>query len=184
VLLKGNKIVIVDVLDVMPPRPSQFEEVQGQIRTKLNADKLQQVLTSKANELIAKAKSSDLKKAAKEMGLEVKSPDAFTRNGAVEGAGGASTFVDAFTKPVNSVIGPFSAQGSVVVAQITEHQEANMGDFATQRDSIRDELRNTRARERGEVFAAGLRKRLEQEKKIKVNNDVVQRILSAYTTRS
>jgi peptidyl-prolyl cis-trans isomerase D len=184
VVLKGNKIVIVDVLDVMPARPATFEDVQGQIRSKLNAEKLQQVLTAKANELLAKAKSSDLKKAAKEMGLEVKSPDAFTRNGAVEGAGSASTFADAFTKPVNSLVGPLSAQGSQLVAQVVEHVEANMADFPVQRDGIRDELRNLKAREREEIFTAGLRKRLEAEKKIRVNNDVVKQILEGYTSRS
>jgi len=185
VVLKGNKIVVADVMDVMPARPAAFEDVQGQIQSKLNAEKLQQVLTQKANELLAKAKTTgDLKKAAKEMGLEVKSPDAFTRTGAVEGAGSASTFIDAFTKPANSMIGPYAAQGSVVVAQIVERVEANMAEFATQRDSIRDELRNTRAREREEIFAAGLRKRLEAEKKIQVHNDVVKRILDSYTSRS
>jgi len=185
VVLKGNKIVVADVMDVMPARPAAFEDVQGQIQSKLNAEKLQQVLTQKANELLAKAKTTgDLKKAAKEMGLEVKSPDAFTRTGAVEGAGSASTFIDAFTKPANSMIGPYAAQGSVVVAQIVERVEANMSEFATQRDSIRDELRNTRAREREEIFAAGLRKRLEAEKKIQVHNDVVKRILDSYTSRS
>jgi hypothetical protein len=118
------------------------------------------------------------------MGLEVKSPDAFTRTGAVEGAGSASTFMDAFTKPVNSLIGPYAAQGSVVVAQIVDRSDANMAEFPTQRDGIRDELRNLRAREREEIFAAGLRQRLEAEKKIKVNNDVVKRILDSYTNRS
>jgi peptidyl-prolyl cis-trans isomerase D len=184
VVLKGNKIVIADVLDEMPARPASFEDVQGQIRTKLNADKLQQALTAKANELLAKAKSSDLKKAAKEMGLEVKSPDAFTRNGAVEGAGSATTFADAFTKPVNSLIGPLPAQGSQVVAQVVEHVDANMAEFPTQRDAIRDELRNLKAREREDIFAAGLRKRLEQEKKIRVNNDVLKRVMDNYSARS
>jgi hypothetical protein len=184
VVLKGNKIVIADVLDVMPARPANFEDVQGQIRTKLNAERLQQVLSARADELMTKAKGSDLKKAAKEMGLEVKSPDAFTRNGAVEGAGSASIFTDAFTKPVNSLVGPLSAQGSQVVAQVVEHVEANMAEFPTQRDAIRDELRNLKAREREEIFAAGLRKRLEAEKKIQVNNDVVKRIIDNYGARS
>jgi peptidyl-prolyl cis-trans isomerase D len=185
VVLKGNKIVIVDVMDIVPARPATFDDVQGQIRSKLNAEKLQQVLSAKANELMAKAKTSgDLKKAAKEMGLEVKSPDAFTRNGAVEGAGSASTFVDAFNKPVNTFIGPYSAQGSMLVAQILEHDEPNMAEFPTQRDSIRDEIRNLRAREREEIFSTALRKRLEQEKKIRVNNEVVKQIIANYTTRS
>jgi peptidyl-prolyl cis-trans isomerase D len=186
VVLKGNKIVIGDVMDIMPARPAAFEDVQGQIRTKLNADKLQDVLNAKAKDLLAKAKADggDLKKAAKEMGLEVKSPDAFTRNGAVEGAGGASTFADAFSSPVGALIGPYAAQGSVVVAKVVEHQEANMAEFPTQRDGIRDELRNMKAREREEIFSTTLRKRLEQEKKIKINNDVVKRIIETYTSRS
>jgi peptidyl-prolyl cis-trans isomerase D len=185
VVLKGNKIVVADVLDVMPARPAVFEDVRAQISTKLNADKLQEVLTQKANELLAKAKSTgDFKKAAKEMGLEVKSPDSFTRTAAVEGVGSASTFVDAFNKPVNSLIGPYSAQGSVVVAQIVERNQANMAEFSTQRDGIRDELRNMRARERDEIFSAGLRKRLEQEKKIQIHNDVLKRVIDSYTNRS
>lgn len=182
VVLKGNKIVIVDVTGVTPARPAAFEDVQAQIRTKLNGDKLQALLSSKASELLAKASSmGDLKKAAKEMGLEVKSPDAFTRNGAVEGAGSASIFADAFTKKDGAFIGPVNAQGSVAVAQIVEHAPANMAEFATQRDAIRDELRNLRAREREDVFAAGLRKRLEQEKKIRVHDDVVKRLIDSYT---
>ena len=185
VVLKGNRIVIADVLDVAAARPATFEDVQAQIRTKLNADKLQAILSEKANELIAKANAGgDLKKAAKEMGLEVKSPDAFTRNGAVEGVGSASMFGDAFTKKDGSIIGPISAQSSVAVAQIVEHTAANMAEFPTQRDAIRDELRNLRAREREDVFAAGLRKRLEQEKKVKVNNDVVKRLIDSYSARS
>ena len=178
----GNKIVIAEVVDVLPAHPASFDDVQGQIRTKLNGEKLQQVLTQKGNELLAKAKAyGDLKKAAKEMGLEVKSPDEFSRTGAVEGVGSATIFADAFTKPENTLLGPFSAQGNVVVAQVVARFGANMADFVTQRDGIRDELRNTKAREREEIFSAGLRKRLEQEKKIQIHNDVVKRILESYT---
>ncbi len=182
VVLQGNKIVIAEVTNVIPAHPAALEDVEGQVQTKLNADKLQAILTQKANELLAKAKSlGDLKKAAKEMGLEVKTADEFTRSGAVEGVGSASTFADAFTKPVNSIIGPYAAQGSQVVAQVTGHVEPNMALFPTQRDAIREELKNTKARDREAMFTAGLRKRLEQEKKIQVHNDVIQRILASYS---
>jgi len=182
IVLPGNKIVIADVMDVLPAHPAAFEDVVSQIRTKVNAEKLQQLLNQKGDELLAKAKADgDLKKAAKELGLEVKSPDEFTRSGAVEGVGSATVLADAFTKPVNTLIGPISAQGSVVVAQVVDHSGANMAEFAAQRDGIRDELRNIRAREREEIFSAGLRKRLEQEKKIKVHNDVVKQIIDNYT---
>ena len=183
VVLQGNKIVIADVMDVSPARPASFEDVQGQIRTKLNTDKVQQVVTEKAKELLAKAKADggDLKKAAKEMGLEVKTSDDFTRSGAIEGVGSASTFADAFTKPVNSLLGPVPAQGTVAVAEVVGHTDANMAEFPSQRDSLREEIKNTKAREREEIFIAGLKKRLEQEKKIQVHNDVLKQVLDSYT---
>ena len=99
----------------------------------------------------------------------------------MEGVGSASTFDEAFTKPVNSLVGPYPAQGSMVVAQVLEHIDANMAEFPTQRDSIRTELTNLRAREREEIFAAGLRKRLEDQKKIQINKDVLQRVVSSYS---
>ncbi len=182
VVLPGNKIVVADVMDVLPAHPASFEDVESQIRTKVNGDKLQQLLNQKGDELLAKAKAGgDLKKAAKDMGLEVKSPDEFTHSGAVEGVGSAATLADAFTKPVGTLLGPIAAQGNVVVAQVIAHIEPNMAEFPVQRDGIRDELRNVKAREREEIFTAGLRKRLEQEKKIKVNNDVVKQLVENYT---
>jgi len=168
---------LADLLLLVDIYPAGEEPVAG-----VTSEALAEAITRRGHRQALYA--GDLKKAAKEMGLEVKSPDAFTRTGAVEGAGSASTFIDAFTKPANSLIGPYAAQGSVVVAQIAERVEPNMAEFPTQRDSIRDELRNTRAREREEIFAAGLRKRLEAEKKIQVHNDVVKRILDSYTSRS
>ena len=182
VVLPGNKIVVADVVDVVPARPAAFEDVESQIRAKLNSEKLQQLLARKGEELIAKAKAAgDLKKAAKEMGLEFKSPDEFTRSGAVEGVGSATTFADAFTKPVGTFLGPLSAQGNVAVAQVAGHVEPNMAEFAVQRDGIRDELRSSKAREREGLFTAGLRKRLEQEKRIQVHKDVIKRLLENYS---
>lgn len=182
VVLPGNKIVIGDVVNMIPAHPSGFEEVQGQIRTKLNADKLQQVLKQKANELLAKAKAGgDLKKAAKEMGLEMKSSDEFTRQGAVEGVGSATLFADAFSQPVSTMLGPISAQGNMVVAQVVAHVEPNMADYPVQSVSIRQELQNQKAREREELFTAGLQKRLEQEKVIKIHNEVVKQLLDSYS---
>jgi peptidyl-prolyl cis-trans isomerase D len=182
VVLAGNKIVIAVATSVTPAHPSAFEEVSSQVKTKLAEEKLKQLISDKASELAAKAKASgDFKKAAKEMGLEVKVSEAFTRSGAIEGVGSGSTFEDAFTKPVNTILGPYPAQSTVVVAQVTGHEEANMADFPVQRDSLRETLRNSKGREREAIFSNGLEKRLEQEKKIKVNNDVLKNLIANYS---
>jgi peptidyl-prolyl cis-trans isomerase D len=182
VVLQGNRIVVAVATNVEPAHPATFEEVAAQVKTKLADEKLKQLISAKATELLAKAKSAgDLKKAAKELGLEVKSSEEFNRSGAIEGVGGASTFEDAFSKPVGTVLGPFPAQHTEVVAQVTGRVEPNMAEFPNQRDNIRETLKNSKIRERQEVFAAGLQKRLEEEKKIKVNNDVLKSLIASYS---
>ena len=54
----------------------------------------------------AKAMGGDLAKAAKSMGLEVKTSDEFARTGTVEGLGSASYVADGFNKPDGTVFGP------------------------------------------------------------------------------
>ena len=54
---------------------------------------MQDILTKKANELLAKAQTlgGDLQKAGKEMGIEVKTSVDVNREGTIEGVGPAST---------------------------------------------------------------------------------------------
>ena len=59
------------IADLLPAHPAAFEDVQSQIRTKLNGEKLQQLLTQKGNELLAKTKAAgDLKML--DQGLDVR----------------------------------------------------------------------------------------------------------------
>jgi len=53
-----------------------------------------------------------------------------------------------------------------------------------QQASIRDELKQQKGRDRVQLFEAGLRKRLEQEGKLKVHQDVLSRIIQNYTQKN
>src|SRR5262249_32633762 len=90
VALPGNRIVMASVTGVTPAHPSTFEEVQNQVKDAFVAEKVAKITDQKVQELMDKAKSTgDLEKAAKSMGLEVKTQDNVTRTGAIEGLGSA-----------------------------------------------------------------------------------------------
>ena len=181
VVVAGNKIAVALVTDVTPSHPASFEEAQSQIRTTLEGQKQEVVLTQKASDLMAKAKETgDLKKAAASMGLEVKTSADFDRNGAIEGVGSASTLQEAFSKPMGTLIGPIPAQGNRVIAKVVSHTQADMAAFATQKASIRDEIKSKRARERNTVFEAGLKEKLTEEGKIKIHQDVLGKLIANY----
>ncbi len=181
-LVTGNKVVIVDVTNVIAAHGATFEEAQPEIRKTLQAQGLEVLMTRKSLDLIAKAKEmgGDLGKAAKSMGLELKTSTDFDRQGAVEGVGSASMIPDAFEKPAGSIFGPITAQGNRVVGKVLVRSQADMVQFATASASIRDEIKSKRARERNTIFEDSVRKQLQQDGKIKINNDVIARIVQSY----
>jgi len=114
------------------------------------------------------------------MGLELKTSDDFTRNGAVEGLGSAAYLKDVFTKPDGSLIGPLGIADGRVVVKVVSHTPADMSQLAAQRSAIRDEIKGRKARDRSQLFEAGLRQSLIKQGKIKIHQDVITRLTANY----
>lgn len=184
VALPNNKIVLAALTDVIPPRPSTFEEVQSQVRDAVVRNRTQATLDKHARELVDKAKQmgGDLEKAAKSMGLEVKTADAVASTGTVEGLGVLTFMTDVYGQPAGTVFGPFSVSNGTVVGKLLQHVPVDMTKLAADRNSIRDEIKNQRARDRAILFEEGLRERLTKEGKIKVHQDVLQRLVADFVT--
>jgi peptidyl-prolyl cis-trans isomerase D len=185
VALPGNKLAMAVVTAVQPSRPSTLQEVESKVRDTLTQTKLRQVEEKHARELYDKTKSmgGDLAKAAKSMGLDVKTSDDFTRTGAVEGIGSAGYFQAGFSQPDGSILQPVAVpDGSWVVAKVISHVPADMSKLAEQRSSIRDDIKSQRARERAELFDLGVRDELKKEGKLKYHQDVIDQLMNQYRT--
>jgi peptidyl-prolyl cis-trans isomerase D len=186
VVLQGNRVAVASVLDYQAARQSTFDEAKAEARNRAGQDKLQAIVAKRAADLIAKAKElgGDLEKAAKSMGLEVKTSTEVDRQGAIEGVGQASLFTDSFDKPVDSLVGPILVGGNQVVAKTVAKTPADVATLAAQSAGIRDEIKQQKERDRAQLFEDGLKKRLRQQGKLKVREDVVTRLVKSYTTRS
>jgi len=180
----NNKIAIAVVNDVIPAHPSTFEEVQGQIRDLIINNRSNAALQKHANELVEKAKATgDLAKAAKSMGLDVKTSNEVDRNGNIEGIGAASYINDAFSKLDGTVVGPIGVpDGGTIVARVLSHTAADPAQLAAQRSIIRDEIKSQRARERNTLFENGVKDMLVKQGKIKIHQDVINRLIANYRT--
>jgi peptidyl-prolyl cis-trans isomerase D len=183
VQVPGNKTVIAVVQDIVPAHPSPLDEVQAQVRDTIAREKATIVLNQRAAELAEKArKSGDLRAAAKSMGLEVKSSEPVTRQGAVEGLGSSSYIQEAFDKPVGSVVGPVSIPDAKVVARVTGKTEADLSGLAAERDNLREEIKGRKARERNALFEDGVRQRLTEDGEIRIYQDAISRLSANYRT--
>jgi peptidyl-prolyl cis-trans isomerase D len=182
VSLPGNRVVMAVVTSVTPTHPSTYAEAESQIRQMLESQKAGQLSAQRATDLQAKATAmnGDLEKAAKSMGLEVKSPLPFGRSESVEGAGTAGYFAQAFTKPDGTLLGVIPVPDARVVARVVGHLPADMSQFQAQRANLQLELKQKKASERRDLFAAGLRERLIKEGKVKVHQKVVNQLMTNY----
>jgi peptidyl-prolyl cis-trans isomerase D len=193
VALAGNKLAIAEVTGIVPPRPSTFDEVKDQVKDSMTTSRVQAKVQQHAQELLDKAKAmgGDLEKAAKAMGLEVKTSADFARSGTITpekaapgdtGLGSAGYVQDGFSKPAGTLLGPISTPDGTVIAKVVAHVDPDMSKLPAERAQLRDEIKRQRARDRGELFDAGVRDQLIKEGKIKVHQDVVTRLINNYTS--
>ena len=180
--LVANKVALVLVTDVVPSQPQTFEEVQNQIRDAIVQNRLAVAVQNHARELVEKAKSmgGDLAKAAKTMGLEVKTSGEIDRSGTVEGLGSAAYVQEGFSRPDGTVFGPISTPDATVAAKVLQHVDPDLSKLPEQRVALRDEIKSQKARDRNSLFETGLRDALVKQGKIKIHQDVINRLLASY----
>ncbi len=179
----GTKLALALVTDVIPPHPSTFEEVQNQIRDMMVQNRAVAAVQKHANELVEKTKAmgGDLAKAAKSMGLETKTSNDVDRAGNIEGIGMASYVSEGFAKPDGSVFGPVGLpDGGTIVAKVVSHSGADLSQLPMQRGIVRDEIKSQRARERNTLFETGVKDMLIKQGKIKIHQDVINRLIGNY----
>jgi peptidyl-prolyl cis-trans isomerase D len=182
VVQAGNKLAVAVVTNINPARSPDLAEVEARVRAGYAQDKGNLLVGERAKKAaeMAKANGGDLKSIAKSMGLEVKTTELFTRNGAVEGLGGAAYLSEAFDKPVGTVIGPIFAGTQTVIAKILEKQGGDMAKFAAEREGILNQLKGKKSGERQVLLQDSILNTLIQQGKIKKHQDVINRLMSRY----
>ncbi len=183
VALPGNKLALAVVTGIVPARPETLDEAKDTIKETITGTRLTRLVQEKATELMNKAKAmGDLEKAAKSMGLEVKTSAEFGRTGTVEGLGTASYLQDGFRTPDGGLFGPIAIPDGQVVAKVVQHVMPDMTQLDAQRNQIRDDLKSQKARDRNALFEAGVRDSLIKQGKLKVDQQVLQKLIGSYQT--
>ncbi|HTS49289.1 MAG TPA: peptidyl-prolyl cis-trans isomerase [Bryobacteraceae bacterium] len=182
VIQAGNKLAIAVVTNVVPPHPAQYSEVQAQVKINYTQQQGNTLVAEKQSKLLDLLKSNggDLNAAAKSLGLEVKTADYFSRDGAAEGIGPAAALSDAFTKPDGTIIGPVPIAGQTVIGKVVGRQQADMTKLAEQRQTILMQIKTRKAQELAPLLMDSVLTRLVQEGKVKKHQDVINKLVARY----
>ncbi len=179
-VLPANRLVVVLLTDRIPPRQSDFNEVEAQVRERLISDGSQVIAAARAKDAAEKLKAgADMNQLAKSMKLDVTESIDFSRNDSVEGLGPAMSVEDAFKKPAGTVIGPVKIQNRDVVYQIVSRTTPDPLAMAAEHQAMLMELKQRKAVSENDLFLDGLVARLTADGKVKVHSDAVKRLLAS-----
>ncbi len=177
----NNKLAVAVLTGITASRPSELAEVEGAIRSQLTEQKAFEMMSAKAKEVEALVKSgTDLGAIAKAVGGEVKTSSDFTRDGAAEGVGSGTYFADLFGKAPGALTGPHNISGQVVVARLNAKIDADMSKMAEDRINLITGIKGRKAQERKDLFEDGLVNRMIDKGKVKINQDVIRRLIDSY----
>jgi peptidyl-prolyl cis-trans isomerase D len=183
VQLSPTRLAVAAVTEVRPARPAELAEVEARIRQQLTEQELGKIVEERAKAALerSRATNGDLKQVGQALGLEYKAAPEFTFDGAAEGLGSAGYLREAFTRDVGSVFGPVVVGEKRFICKVTGKTPANMIELAAQRSDMVEQVKARRARQRVDVLQDSLKDQLVKEGKVKINQAVINRLVSSYS---
>jgi len=172
---------VLQLKEVIPAHDATFEEVRDQVERAYRSEKAAEQARLAAEKLAADVETGAAWPAAvRRAGLPLKTPEPFSRSGAVPGLGSAREIGSlAFGLPVGSVSPAVSVGGKWVVFRVVDRQEISLDQIPLeQRDSMRDSLLQQKRQLAWTIFTESLRKRLQVEGKLELNQAAIERITS------
>jgi peptidyl-prolyl cis-trans isomerase D len=169
--------VVLAVKDIQPAHPGTLAEVRDQVTADFRREKALDLAKIRADELAKRAKSGEnFAAAAKALGFDVKTTEPLARTGSIPDAGSAKQFSSAFAMPVGQAGDPVAVGPNWVVYRVAEHSPVSQDDFEKQKSKMETQVLQEKRQAAYDLFRTSLRARLQQEGKLRVNQDNLKRL--------
>jgi peptidyl-prolyl cis-trans isomerase D len=167
---------VFQLLAIKPPETPTFEEIRSRVENEFKADRSSVLLSQKTQELSDRAKAAhDLKRAAKELGAEVKTSDFVLPDGQVPDVGSMSgQAAVAFNMKPGEISAPINSSNNGVVLELLEVQTPTDADYAAKRDEIRDSLLQYKQQQLFAIYVTNLKDEMKKSGKIKINEELIR----------
>lgn len=154
----GDGYAVFAVVDTKAAHAPDFAEFKSHILDDYREQKAPELVEQQTRKLDDRAKVlNDLKKAAAEMHVAIKSSDLVAQDGQVPDLGAMSgPGAVAFSLPKGAISEPINTGQSGVVLSVTDKQEPSPEDVAKNLDQTREQLLNTQRNEIFSVFVGTL----------------------------
>ena len=173
--------VILTPKDITPAHQGTLAEVHDRVLADYRQENSADLARTKAEDVSKRVQTGEpLDKAAKELGLEVKTSDPFARDGSLPGIGTVEPFAaDVFSMAVGQTSAPTQAGGGWLIYRVADHQNPNPAEFVKQSGDIEQQILQDKQEAAFAAFRAALNDRLKQEGKITINQEVLNRLIQS-----
>ncbi len=169
--------VVFQLLAIRPPATPTFEEIRERIENEFNKQRAGLLLHQKTQELSDRAKAGhDLKKAAKDLGVTVKTSDLVAPDGQVPDVGSMAKASAIFALQPGEIGAPMDASGNGVVVQLLEKQGPTEQEFAEKKEEIRQSLVEAKQNDLFALFLTNLRQEMQKSKRVKLNTEELKNL--------
>jgi peptidyl-prolyl cis-trans isomerase D len=174
-----NGFAIPSLVEKREPRIPDLSEVRDKVVARVKLEKARGQLEQTAREIANAANSeADLKAAAAKVGLEAKPLPSYRLGTPLAEVGTSPAADDAINALKEGEITktPIKVGETWVVVGMTKRKEADLAEFAKQRDSLLQSTLSSRRTDVFEDYVGALKAKLEREGKIKVYDEVLARV--------
>jgi len=177
-----NGFAVPMLVEKKGPRIPEFDEVKDRVAQALKQERAKSQLEEKAKELIAGAKSpGDLKAGAARLGLEAKA-EANYKLATPLGEAGSSVLLDdpLYAAKTGEVLKtPIFLNQNYLVIGVNNRTEADLAEFAKQRDSLMQTALTERKNQVFEDYLATVQRTMESNGRIKIYKDVLAEMIDS-----
>jgi peptidyl-prolyl cis-trans isomerase D len=173
--VKGG-FAIPMLVEKKEPRTPDFEEIKSKVAQTVKQQRAKEQLEQKAREIASSASSvADLKIAAEKNGFEVATEADYKLGAALGKAGTSPSLDEAIYALKNGEVSrsPVKLGNNWVVLGVTNRHEADLAEFAKQREQLTRTMLSARQDQVYEDYISAVQQRMKQDGKIKVYQDVL-----------
>ncbi|MDQ2920767.1 MAG: SurA N-terminal domain-containing protein [Acidobacteriota bacterium] len=179
--VKGG-FAIPMLIEKKEPRVPDLEEVKTKVAEAVKRDRAKNQLAQIARDVASSVSSpADIKAAAEKAGFEVATEQAYKLGGTLGKAGTSPALDEAIyaLKTGGVTKTPLKVGDNLVVLGVTNRKEADLAEFAQQRQQLMQTMLSARQNQVFEDYIATVQRRMMQEGKIKIYQDVLASIEEA-----
>jgi len=172
--IKGG-FAIPMLVDKKDPRIPDFDEVKTKVVKALKDQRAKEQIESKAKEIASSSAADQLKATSEKAGFEVTSETAY-KLGKPLGSAGTTPAIDEAVYALKAgevTKTPIKSGDNWVIIGVTKRKEADLAEFAKQRDQLTDQMLSQRQDQVFGDYITSVQEKMKRDGRIKIYEDVL-----------